>query len=303
MNLRDRLEQLLPDLLPTRESEAIKGRELIARVRAVLGETYSDHSLRSQFSFMALDPGSCLARVPNGQGYYRRSEGTLPSLHRLFENEGDADREGSDPFHKLLALAVRLYDTAGMGVFLYPIEPEESWQHPDLVAVQWPLGCIDAAGRYTMDRDADPTVSYRAVCVSVADSVDDCRRALFRTVSCGLWAQESELLLLPGELDTSTAAEALQQLAPLYGAGVWLLEADGDTLAALPRADELFRADAPSACALLAGLPRHRLAIPHRLTEPRFAGNDTALEAFRQWAGGCVQRGCVEPFEQRVAAN
>lgn len=303
MNLRDRLEQLLPDLLPARESEAIKGKELIARVRAVLGETYSDHSLRSQFSFMALDPASCLARVPNGQGYYRRSDTLRPSLHRMFENEEDADREGSDPFHKLLALAVRLYDTAGMGVFLYPIEAEDSWVHPDLVAVQWPIGCMDAAGRYTMDREADQTVSYRAVCVSVADSVNDCRRALYRAVSCGLWAQESELLLLPGELSTAEAAEELQRLAPLYGVGVWLLEADGDTLAALPRADELFRADAPAAYSLLAGLTRHRLAIPHRTTRPRLDGEDPALKAVQQWVEGCVARGCVEPFEQRVAAN
>ena len=54
MSLRDKLVEILPDLLPAREEEAIKGKELIARVRAVLGDAYSDHSLRSQFSFIAL---------------------------------------------------------------------------------------------------------------------------------------------------------------------------------------------------------------------------------------------------------
>lgn len=303
MNLRDRLEEILPELLPARESEAIKGKELISRVRAVLGETYSDQSLRSQFSTMALAPDSCLARVPNGQGYYRRSSEQAPSLHLLFEQGEAADRESTDPFHKLLALAVRLYDTAGMGVFVYPVEEEESWQHPDLVAVQWPLGCLDAAGRYTIDRDSDQAITYRAVCVGVADTRDDCRRALFRTLSCGLWAHESELLLLPGEADTTEIAEELRHLATLYGIGVWLLEADADTLATLPRADALFRADAATACALLATLPRHRLAMPKHLPTPRRNTEDPALQAAQHWAQGCVQRGCVEPFEQRVAAH
>ena len=70
MSLRDKLVDILPQLLPTREEDAIKGTELIARVRAVLGNDYSDRSLRSQFSFIALEPDSFLARVENGQGYF-----------------------------------------------------------------------------------------------------------------------------------------------------------------------------------------------------------------------------------------
>ena len=90
MSLRDKLEEILPDLLPAREEDAIKGTELIARVRAVLGDSYSDRSLRSQFSFIALEPDSCLARVPNGQGYYLRGESDSPSLHNIFTDEGRA---------------------------------------------------------------------------------------------------------------------------------------------------------------------------------------------------------------------
>ena len=52
MALREKLNKILPTLLPEKAENAIKGKELIARVRAVLGEAYSDHSLRSQFSFM-----------------------------------------------------------------------------------------------------------------------------------------------------------------------------------------------------------------------------------------------------------
>ena len=63
MGLREKLDEILPAILPGNAESAIKGKELIARVREVLGDEYSDHSLRSQFSFMVLDADSCLARV------------------------------------------------------------------------------------------------------------------------------------------------------------------------------------------------------------------------------------------------
>ena len=83
MSLKQQLEEILPSLLPKREEDAIKGTELIARVRAILGDSYSDRSLRSQFSFIALEEDSCLARVPNGQGYYLRPSGESTSLHNI----------------------------------------------------------------------------------------------------------------------------------------------------------------------------------------------------------------------------
>ena len=45
MSLRDKLVEILPNLLPTREEEAIKGKELIARVRAVLGDAYKGNKM------------------------------------------------------------------------------------------------------------------------------------------------------------------------------------------------------------------------------------------------------------------
>ncbi len=300
MSLRDRLQEILPSLLPAREEDAIKGTELIARVRSVLGDTYSDRSLRSQFSLIALDPDSCLARIENGQGYYlRQAEGT-PSLHCLFEGGDGADREGSDPLHKALALAVRLYDTAGYGVFLYPVGEEESWAHPDLVAVQWPAGHWDAGGAYVMDEDAAREASFRAVCVGFADNTESCRQAFYRSLACGHWAHEAELLLLPG--CDAEGQEELVQLAARYGVGVQLLDLDDATLDELPRADEIFRAAAAEARALLAGLPRLSLAQP-RHAHPCPPGPMPDTDAVTGWAARCLARGRVEAYEQRVAVN
>ena len=295
MGLREKLTEILPTLLPERAEDAIKGKELIARVRAVLGDAYSDHSLRSQFSFIALDPDSCLARVENGQGYYLRREGDSPSLQNVF----GGNAEGETMLHKAMALAVRLYDTAGQGVFVYPVDGEESWGHPDLVAVQWPAGAWDDEGAYVMEEAGD-ALSFRAICVGFADDEESCRQAFFRALACGQWAQESELLLLPGAANE----EELTDLAARYGVGIRCLDADEDALEAMPRADEIFRLSTDDARTLLASLPQTTLARPrHRELSARAASAMPDTAVVLQWAHGCAARGRVEAFEHRVAVN
>ncbi len=301
MSLRDKLVDILPQLLPTREEDAIKGTELIARVRAVLGNDYSDRSLRSQFSFIALEPDSFLARVENGQGYYLRTEEAAPSLHNMFAGEAAASRDGQDPLHIALALAVRLYDTAGMGVFVYPLEEEESWEHPDLIAVQWPAGTTDESGSYIFEDSADTTPHLRAVCVAVADDAESCRRAFFRTLSCSLGAQQAELLIIADEAESP---DELTELATLYGVGIRIMSTDVTIAGTLPRADEIFRADAEHARALLAELPVATLAHPRFRERPLLtAQHRPATAAALQWAQSCIAKGRVEPYEMRVAVN
>ncbi len=295
MGLREKLNEILPTLLPEKAENAIKGKELIARVRAVLGDSYSDHSLRSQFSFMVLDAESCLARIENGQGYYLRSEGESPSLQNVFG--GNAN--GETMLHKAMALAVRLYDTAGQGVFVYPVDGEESWGHPDLVAVQWPTGAWDAEGTYLMEGEPEE-LSFRAICVGFADDEESCRQAFFRALACGQWAEECELLLLPGAANE----DELTDLAARYGVGIRCLDADESDLEVMPRADEIFRLNTNDARTLLASLPQTTLARPrHRRRSARAASAMPDTAVVLHWAQGCVERKRVEAFEQRVAVN
>ncbi len=297
MSLRDKLEEILPSLLPAKAADAIKGTELIARVRAILGDAYSDRSLRSQFSFIALEPDSCLARIPNGQGYYLRGQEAPPSLQNVFTDE----RDGLSPLHKALALAVRLYDTAGMGVFVYPIEEEESWEHPDLVAVQWPTGTMQADGSYHIDPSAPHEASFRSVCIAPTEDGTECRKAFFRALACGQWAQESELLIIG---DDAEAATELTRLAARFGVGVRTIAANQDILEELPGADEIFRASAADARAILSDLQQSPLAHPRYSTTPTQPEETLpAMNAARQWAEGCISRGRVEACEFRVAVN
>lgn len=299
MSLRDQLYNILPTLLPPRAEDAIKGRELIARVRAVLGDAYSDHTLRSQFSFMVLDPTSCLARVPNGQGYYLRNPGDEDSLQSLFREDAESALDNRNLYHKALALAVRLYDTAGLGVFVYPPEEEESWNRPDLVAVQWPAGHIDAQGAYVIE-DTEAAPRFRAVTVVPAESQEDVRRGFYRALACGLWAEETELLVLPG----AETPEELTALAARFGVGIRSLEVDAALLSALPRAADIFRMEAADARTLLAELAQTVHAHPR--TRPYSEADALMLPAVkvvRQWALGCTRRGRIEACEQRVAVN
>lgn len=306
MSLRDTLEEILPALLPRREEDAVKGTELIARVRAVLGDTYSDRTLRSQFSFIALEPDGFLARVPNGQGYYLRTENTPATLKDMFNGSLNADAESSSPRCKAFALAVRLYDTAGLGVFVYPVdEEEESWHHPDLVAVQWPQGTRNSHGTYVFNVADESTPlsppSYRAVCVETPTSDADFRRAFFRALSCGMWAKESELLLL---CHADDVPDELQNLALLYGVGIRTLSPDGGELQPLPRADLIFRAEAAEARSLIATLQQVIIAPPRARNIPLIDPQDVPdISVVLGWAQSCIERGRVEPYEQRVAVN
>ncbi|MFI3244642.1 MAG: hypothetical protein R3Y56_10355 [Akkermansia sp.] len=296
MKLRDKLLEILPTLLPQHESEAIKGKELIKRVRAVLGDSYSDQSLRSQFSFLVLEEESCLARVENGQGYYLRDAVEDSSLHNMFGAEVSPDAD--DPYRKALALAVRLYDSAGHGVFVYPIEEDESWSHADFVAVTWPSGSWED-GAYLFDDAADEQPQYRAVCVAVADSDESCRKAFFRALACGSWAQQSELLLLGTE---DLPEDELCELAARYGVGVRALAVDGELLDAIGGADLLFRADVEEARSLLEQVPQRALASARsralRLPSEQSRPDVAALVA---WVDSCLQKGRVESYELRVA--
>lgn len=301
MTLRERLLEILPGLLPAHPQDAIKGTELIARVRAVLGGEYSDHSLRSQFSFIALDPDSCLARIENGQGYYLRS-GREDSLQSIFGSGADAEREGCSPQHRMLALLVRLYDTSGLGVFVYPADDADSWEHPDLVAVQWPAGHWTAEGAYVMEDSSGPLQArFRAVCAVFADSAESVRAGFFRALACGRWAHECELVVIPGA-DAAVQAE-LADLAAAYGVGVRML--DVEDAEAMPRADAIFRMPADQARELLAAIPQLTLARPRprAAVDPRAADSLPCTAPVLAWADSCLQRGRLEPFEMRVAVN
>lgn len=310
VSLRSQLQKILPGILPVDEAGAMKGTELIERVRAVLGDKYSERSYRSQFSMMALDPGSCLARVEKGQGYYLKDPGRLReenSLQGLFDSEEKANRAGHDPYRKLLAAVARMQDAAGRGAFVYPAEESASWGHPDIVAVSWPPGYWED-GAWIFLREAAggiPSASLKSVCVGIAASTTDNRGEFFRALASGLWAQEIELVLVGDGLDAEAENE-LAQLAALYGVGVVHLPMTDKALAQLPRADEIFRAPLEQWRSLADQMTLHVIATPRYRAEAASQAaplDQSDIEIVRAWVDGCLERGRVEACEFRVSVS
>lgn len=296
MNLRDKLREILPGILPRHPQNALKGKELIARVRTVLGEDYSDGTLLSQFSALTFEEGSRLTRIPGGQGYYLRSEGEDDtSLKNFFTTPASV---ADSPLHRAIALASRMYDTEGLSVFVYPVD-EESWNHPDLVAVQWPAGQWEDDGSYTMIDDPRRAASFRAVCVCAEPSGVSCRRHFFRTLACGQWAQEAELLIIG--MPDETEQYALNRLAGRFGVGIRCIDSLSDFL---PRADVMLRMNRREASDTVHALPCTTAAHPrHWNIPPQAAAEMPDVAPVQEWATYCVQRGHVEAYERRVAID
>lgn len=306
VSLRKKLQEILPDILPSSPSQSIKGTELIARIRGILGDSYSDRSYRSQFSLMMLDPDSCLARVENGQGYYLRredgEEASPHSLHDLFEED---EREEGYSFQRLLlALGARIQGADGKGVFVFPEEDTESWERPDLVSVAWPEGYwSDGAYCFLNEDDTVGIPSFRSVCVYPISDAEENRRAFFRTLATSLWGNEAELMLL-GEGLSSEDEDELLQMAALYGVGVTLIElSEKQIRLLLPEAGALFRADDATWRETERTIPCRRIAAPRFRREGIPSPERECAIVVRSWVDGCLSRGRVEPYELRVSVS
>src|SRR6478736_6350941 len=69
--LRDKLEEILPNILPDKADKAIKGAELAQSVLKILTDE-KESTIRQTFSAMHTDATSVLAKIPNKQGFYKR---------------------------------------------------------------------------------------------------------------------------------------------------------------------------------------------------------------------------------------
>ena len=70
-SLREALPPILEGILPPQES-AIKGTDLIAKIKEVTGARYEDSTIRYHLSILSQDPTTPIGKVEQGQGYFLR---------------------------------------------------------------------------------------------------------------------------------------------------------------------------------------------------------------------------------------
>lgn len=257
-NLRDQLKKILPEILPKKPSEAIKGTELIQGVKYRLNQNYSDATLRYHFSIMSCDPSSPIAKVEQGQGYYLRST-TLHSLESarnlIPSREGSlfGDPDSLDQVDIVLARANKFRAIFNRhselnAQFPYAFERSFSqdqptqnvWKFPDVALVQWLVGEPDEEG-IRLDpgavevrrRMGGAPFTISGVRLKLDTHYDSIREDIFKSLSAGLWANQAELAIAAA-LDDEQLVADVRKLAGEFGVGVVSFGLTQDVIDDLP---------------------------------------------------------------------
>ena len=328
MSLRTQLSDLLPSLLPSNPSEAIKGTELIRLVRLQLSGNYSDASLRYHFSIMSCDPASPIAKVEKGQGYYRRSA-PVPALSGAQElvslSQGRLDDLGGDNVAidhalervKKFRAIVRRFNEMNSR---FPFEFREVftagspfgnlWKFPEMVLVDWQTGedndeamSLDSRMLDLKQRLGLPPFRLTGTRLRIQASLHGFREDFFQTLSASTWTQGGELIYAAPIVDEALA-DGLRALNAAFGVGISSFGISIETLDDLPRAANILNAHPKETEALLERINFDRIAAPRHRQHIDWG----AMEALRResgetsklidWICECIDSGRAKPFRE-----
>tara|TARA_R110002096_G_scaffold215310_9_gene403135 strand:+ start:50926 stop:51972 length:1047 start_codon:yes stop_codon:yes gene_type:complete len=330
LNLREQLRQILPDILPKNPAEAIKGTELIQLVKFQLQQPYSDATLRYHFSIMSCDPSSPIAKVEHGQGYYQRST-TLHSLESarnfipvnqegfLFGGEDRATGEqlALSRANRFRAVFNRFcefnnrFPFAFEGALSHGAGEQFLWRLPDVATVEWLIGEVDEeSGSLVLDQKSLQTrqmmggapFKVTALKLKLDTNYATARADFFRTLSSGLWANYSELVIA-AELSDEQLVADLRELSDQFGVGVTSLGLTLDVIDDLPEPAAIENMRLREFEALLNLFTPRRIALPRdtgRLdwqSINQFRDNED-FETFYQWTAKCLEDGRAYTAEQ-----
>lgn len=280
MSLRKQLNEALPEILPANPKDAIKGTELIRLIRLRIDGNYSDASLRYHFSIMSCDPGSPIAKVEKGQGYYRRTA-PVPVLSSAQEilslSQGRLDDIGPDKevidialmrVKKFRAIVHRWAEVNGRQPFIFR-EPFTAnapvgnlWKFPEMLLVDW---------EGAMDRDeADhvfkvkqqlnlPSFKLIAARLRIQAGIHSFREDFFQALSSSEWANGGEIFYAE-PIQDEALADAYRRLNSTFGIGVTSFGLDPLMLDELPRPAEILNAQPRETEALMDRLDINRIA-------------------------------------------
>ncbi len=328
MSLRKQLSDILPTLLPPNPSDAIKGTELIRLTRLHLNGNYSDASLRYHFSIMSCDPGSPIAKVEKGQGYYRRSA-PLPELSGAQEllsltqgrlEDLTADDAGVDDamlrIRKFRAVVTRYFEINGRFPFAFrrafgkeaPIS--NLWKYPELVLVDWETGgspdeemSLDETMLNFKQRLGIAPFRLHAARLRILPSLSTYREDFFQTLAVSMWAQGGELIYA-SPVEDEALADGLRKLSATFGVGVTSFGLTAETLEDLPRPANILNAHPRETEAIMAKLDINRISVPcsrphldwNALTSMRHESEEA--EKLIGWLTRCIDERRAEGYKE-----
>jgi hypothetical protein len=243
MNLREKLKEILPDILPEDPTDAIKGTKLIELVRVKLKQHYSDATLRYHFSIMCCDPSMPIAKVNQGQGYYLRSPMNSPqgaqnlisfTQGMLLGHEAtEAQEIQLSRAMKFRALYARMNEAAARFPFLFDQDaalldsPQALWHVPTLALVEWAAHEVSDEGELRLDSRmlrlkqmmGMSPFTITSVKLRLDADLETLRSDFFQCLSQSGWAHQGELVFA-GRVEDERAADTLRSLASRYGIAV-----------------------------------------------------------------------------------
>ncbi|MFC5051909.1 hypothetical protein ACFPK9_14995 [Rubritalea spongiae] len=295
MSLRNQLNDVLPDILPANPKEAIKGTELIRLVRMRLDGNYSDASLRYHFSIMSCDPGSSIAKVEKGQGYYRRTA-EVPALASAQElismTQGRLDDFGSDQeamdlvllrVKKFRAIVKRWSEVNGRYPFVFrdPFQASSPmgnlWKFPELMLVDWEGAGEEGNSVLQLKQTLNlPPFRLYAARLRIHPTIHTFREDFFQALSSSVWANGGELFYACA-IEDEALTDAFRKLNEVFGVGVTSFGLSLEQLDDLPRPAHILNAHPRETEALMERLEINRVAAAH--TRPHL--DWAALDAIR----------------------
>lgn len=329
MSLRKQLSDILPPLLPGNPTDAIKGTELIRLTRLQLKGNYSDASLRYHFSIMSCDPGSPIAKVEKGQGYYRRSA-PLPALSGAqellaltqgrLEDLTAADVEAVDGamlrIRKFRAVVTRYFEINGRFPFAFreafgkdaPIG--NLWKYPELVLVDWETGgspdeemSLDEAMLSFKQRMGIAPFRLHAARLRIQPSLHTYREDFYQTLAVSMWAQGGELIYA-SPIEDEALADGLRRLSAAFGVGVTSFGLTADALDELPRPANILNAHPRETEAIMAKLEINRIAAPKSRAQldwnelSSLRNESEEAEKLVRWLTRCIDERKAEGYRE-----
>jgi hypothetical protein len=288
MSLRDQLKKILPDLLPVKPAEAVKGTELIQLIKYRLKDTYSDATLRYHFTILCSDATSPIAKVEQGQGYYLRKpqhggrggQISVPQarLGLQFENSPEVIDLALSRHEKFRAIFARDVETSGRFPFLFESSYamgssyENVWKYPDAALIDWESSEVSEKGLHISSRSLGlkRTLGMAPFHLSSVKLKFECtpasyREDFFQALSNARWGHAGELVIATA-IDDTQLADELRQLGAEFGLGIVTYGLERDVVDELPPDYEITRLRPREFEAIQSKLHRQRLSSPSRRT-------------------------------------
>jgi hypothetical protein len=319
MTLRDQLKEILPELLPANPADAIKGTELIGMAKMKLRQEYSDATLRYHFTIMCSDPGSPIAKVEQGQGYYLRKQsgaGATPTmtqarLNMFTETDSEVLGRAHLRLQKLRAVIARDASSAGRFPFLFEssfadVAPMENvWMCPDAVVVDWDGS--DAARLDAEEMDLKrtlgvPPCTLCGVKFKLEINARTWREDFYQALSATRWAHTGELIIAAA-IEDGQLADDLRLLGTEHGIGIVTCGMTPEMLDDMRPAWQIPGMTAHEFEVLLGRFQRQRLTTPRpraldwRLVRQIRNGNAEFQELFR-WLQRCLADGRAHSWNE-----